>query len=203
MLTIGIIAGSTRPGRKSLRVSEGVAHAAQSNFASRARFEILDLVDHALPLLDEPVPAIMGDYRHAHTKRWAEDVGKCDGFIFVTPEYNHSIPAALKNAIDYLYAEWNDKAAGFVSYGGIGGARAVEQLRLILAETRTATVRSQILLGPHANRALFSSPDAWTTDDPSVDALNEMLSELLDWSKALQEMRERKASAPSRKRQAQ
>jgi NAD(P)H-dependent FMN reductase len=108
--------------------------------------EVIDLLDHRLPLLDEPAPAAIGDYANAHTRAWAQTIASYDGFIFVTPEYNHSMPAALKNAIDYLFAEWNDKAAGFVSYGLHGGTRAVEHLRLALAEVRIACVRTQVAL---------------------------------------------------------
>ena len=197
MLTIGIITGSTRPGRKSHLIAKGVAHAARTSFGNLATFNILDIQDFELPMLDEPVPAIMADYRNPHTKAWAKAVGACDGFIFVTPEYNHSIPGALKNAIDFLYAEWSNKAAGFVSYGGIGGARAIEQLRLILAETRTATVRSQVLLTSSTTKDLFTTPEAWVAGDPAVDALSNTLTEVLDWSQAFQMLRA-KVSADSR-----
>src|SRR5437870_8041617 len=108
--------------------------------------DLVDIKDFELPLLDEPMPHSMGNYQQAHTKRWAAKIASLDAFVFVSPEYNHGIPAALKNAIDFLFAEWKDKAAGFVSYGGAGGARAVEQLRLVLAEVHVATVRAQVLL---------------------------------------------------------
>lgn len=93
----------------------------------------MDLRDYPLPHLDEPLPPTMGQYQNDHTKQWAEKIASFDGFVFVTPEYNHSTSGVLKNAIDYLYTEWNNKAAGFVSYGGVGGARAVEHLRLVAA----------------------------------------------------------------------
>ncbi|GGN80189.1 hypothetical protein GCM10011579_065480 [Streptomyces albiflavescens] len=94
---------------------------------------MIDLHDHPLPHLDEPAPAPVspGRYQHEHTRAWADTIASFDGFVMVTPEYNHSFPGVLKNAIDSLYAEWNNKAVGFVSYGGGGGTRAVEQLRLI------------------------------------------------------------------------
>src|SRR6185437_7751665 len=137
MVRIGIIVGSTRPNRRAALVAEWVNAHAQS-YAEQApepvSFEVVDLEDFDLPLLDEPVPAAVGEYHRPHTQRWAQTIGSFDGFVFVTPEYNHSLPAALKNAIDYLFAEWNDKAAGFVSYGLQGGVRAAEQLRLTLAE---------------------------------------------------------------------
>src|SRR5690349_6716333 len=142
---IGIIIGSTRPGRVGDQVAKWVLeHAAER---SDAEFELVDLADFALPHLDEAVPPSMGQYAQAHTKAWAEKVDSFDGYIFVTPEYNHSTSGALKNALDYLFGEWNDKAAGFVSYGASsGGTRAVEHLRQIMAELKIADVRSQVAL---------------------------------------------------------
>jgi NAD(P)H-dependent FMN reductase len=136
---IAVVLGSTRPGRNG----EAVARWAYDLAGKRddAEFELLDIAAFDLPMLDEPVPPSMAQYGHEHTKRWAAKVAEFDGYIFVTPEYNHSTPAALKNALDYLYAEWNNKAAGFVSYGSAGGIRAVEQLRLTMAELQVATVR--------------------------------------------------------------
>src|SRR5258706_8934944 len=92
------------------------------------------------------MPPVMGQYSKPHTKAWAAKIGSFDAYVFVTPEYNHSISGALKNAIDFLFAEWNNKAAGFVSYGGASGARAVEHLRLVLAEVQIATLRQPGLL---------------------------------------------------------
>jgi NAD(P)H-dependent FMN reductase len=88
----------------------------------------------------------MGQYQNAHTKQWADLIASFDGFVFVTPEYNHSTSGVLKNAIDYLYAEWNNKAVGFVSYGSVGGARAAEHLRLVAGELQMADVRQQVAL---------------------------------------------------------
>src|SRR5256885_9771951 len=99
----------------------------------------------------------MGKYQPPHTKRWAAKIASLDAFVFVSPEYNHGIPAALKNAIDFLFAEWNHKAAGFVSYGGAGGARAVEQLRLVPAAGHRPTVRAQGLLSLWAGFANFTT----------------------------------------------
>src|SRR3979409_2130884 len=144
MLKVGIITGSTRPNRKSPDVATWVLATAQKRHD--AEYELVDIKDFELPLLDEPMPPAMGQYQQPHTKRWAAKIASLDAFVFVTPEYNHGIPAALKNAIDFLFAEWKDKAAGFVSYGGVGGARAVEHLRLVLAEVHVATVRNQGLL---------------------------------------------------------
>ncbi|HEY0374701.1 MAG TPA: NAD(P)H-dependent oxidoreductase, partial [Amnibacterium sp.] len=125
-LKIAIILGSTRPGRNGAAVAEWVLGRAGSR--EGADYELIDLKDFPLPHLDEAMPPSMGQYAGEHTRRWAETIAKYDGFVFVTPEYNHSTSGVLKNAIDYLYGEWNNKAAAFVSYGALSGARAVEHL---------------------------------------------------------------------------
>ena len=116
MLKIGIIVGSTRPGRKAAAVAKWVHDILKSR--KDAEFEIVDIEDYKLPLLDEPVPPRMHQYGKPHTKTWSEKIASLDAYIFVTPEYNHGTSAALKNAIDFLFHEWNNKAAGFVGYGG-------------------------------------------------------------------------------------
>jgi len=139
-LRIAIIIGSTRPGRNGEAVAKWVHEIAQKR--GDAELELVDIKDFNLQLFDEPVSPRMAQYSKSHTKVWAAKIGSFDGYVFVTPEYNHGICGALKNAIDFLFREWNDKAAGFVSYGGAGGARAVEQLRLVLTEVQMATVRN-------------------------------------------------------------
>jgi NAD(P)H-dependent FMN reductase len=140
---IGIIIGATRPGRKAAEVAEWVLRTAAER--DDALFELVDVADYDLPL-DEPAPAATGRYAMPHTRDWAARISVFDGFVFVTPEYNHSIPGSLKNAIDFLFQEWNDKAAGFVGYGVEGGVRAVEQLRQILGELKVADVRTSVSL---------------------------------------------------------
>jgi NAD(P)H-dependent FMN reductase len=130
MPLIKVILGTTREARFGDKPAAWIMDVARQE--SDATFELVDLKDINLPLFDEPVPPVMGDYRHEHTKAWANIIGEADGFIFVTAEYNFSIPAALKNAIDYLAAEWRYKPAAFVSYGAAsGGLRAVQHLREI------------------------------------------------------------------------
>jgi NAD(P)H-dependent FMN reductase len=102
------------------------------------------------------LPPALGQYSQPHTLRWAEKIASFDGYVFVTPEYNHSTSGALKNAIDFLYGEWNNKAAGFVSYGSVGGARAVEHLRLIMGELQVADVRAQVALSLFTDFENFS-----------------------------------------------
>ena len=120
MLRVGIILGSTRPGRNG----EAVAKWAFENASKRtdAEYELVDIAEFNLPLLDERFPPSLGQYQNEHTKKWAAKIASFDAFVFVTPEYNHGTSGALKNAIDFLFAEWNDKAAGFVSYGSAHGA---------------------------------------------------------------------------------
>jgi NAD(P)H-dependent FMN reductase len=128
MTRIGSILGSTRPGRHGEAVAPWVHEIASQRTDEES--ELIHLLDHKLPHLDEALPPSLGQYAEPHTQQWAAKIASLDGFIFVTPEYNHSTSGVLKNAIDFLYAEWNNKAAGFVSYGSLGGARAVEHLRL-------------------------------------------------------------------------
>src|SRR6266498_2382141 len=137
-LRIAIIIGSTRPGRNGEAVAKWVHEIAQKR--TDAEFELVDIRDFNLPLLDEPAPPSMGQYSKPHTKAWAAKINSFDAFVFVTPEYNHGICGALKNAIDFLFKEWNNKAAGFVGYGGAGGVRAVESLRLVMGELKVADV---------------------------------------------------------------
>ena len=184
MIKIAIILGSTRPGRNGEAVAKWVHEVAQKR--SDAAFELVDIKDFNLPPLDEPVPPIMGQYSKPHTKRWATKVGSFDAYVFVTPEYNHGTSGALKNAIDFLFAEWNNKAAGFVSYGGASGARAVEQLRLNLAEVQMATVRNQVLLSMYTDFENFSVFKPGPTKEQSVNA---MLDQLIEWGSALKTLR--------------
>jgi NAD(P)H-dependent FMN reductase len=141
-LNIAIIVGSTRPGRSGATVAAWVHEQASSRTA--ATYEVIDLENAGLPLLDEAVPALLGQYEHQHTKDWAATVARFDGFVFVTPEYNHSTSPALLNALDYVYGEWNNKAVGFVSYGTSFGVRAVEHLRGVAGELQMADIRNQV-----------------------------------------------------------
>ena len=184
MLKIGIITGSTRPNRKSLEVAKWVLEIAQRR--GDAEYELVDIKDFELPLFDEPIPPSLGKYQQPHTKRWAAKIATLDAFVFVTPEYNHSILAALKNAIDYLFAEWKNKAAGFVSYGGAGGSRAVEQLRLVLAEVHIATVRAQVMLSLHSD---FVNYTTFQPDPRHEKPLGIVLDEVVAWGGALKQLR--------------
>ena len=181
---IAIILGSTRPNRNGEAVARWVLEHATRR--SDARFELIDLREVGLPHLDEPIPPAQGMYTNEHTKRWAAQVASFDGFVFVTPEYNHSTAGALKTAIDFVYAEWNNKAAGFVGYGTVGGVRAVEHLRLIMAEVQVATVRAQVALSLITDFENFSTFKPADYHQPN---LNAMLDQLVAWSGALAPLR--------------
>jgi NAD(P)H-dependent FMN reductase len=158
---------------------------------SDANFELVDIKDFNLPLLDEPIPPSQGQYSKEHTKTWSAKIDSFDAYVFVTAEYNHGIPGALKNAIDFLFKEWNNKVAGFVGYGSAGGVRAVEQLRLVMAELKVPTVRSQVQL------SLFTDFENFTKFKPAPfqeKAANIMLDEVIAWGGALKAFRLQKDS---------
>ena len=190
MTRIGIILGSTRPNRNGEQVAKWVYDIASRR--SDAEFELVDLRDYPLPHLDEPLPPSMGQYQNEHTRQWADKIASFDGFIMVTPEYNHSTSGVLKNAIDYLYAEWNNKAVGFVSYGGVGGARAAEHLRLIAGELQMADVRQQVALSLLTEFENFS---VLKPSDYSQASLNTLLDQVIAWSTALAPLRQPAATA--------
>jgi NAD(P)H-dependent FMN reductase len=186
VLKIGIIIGSTRPGRVAEQVAGWVYEMASKR--NDAEYELVDIADYNLPIYDEPVPPSMAtDYTHEHTKRWSQKIDSCDGFVFCTPEYNRATSGALKNAIDFLYQEWNNKAAGFVGWGSFNGARAVENLRLIMGELQVADVRAQVGL------SLFTDFENFTRFKPAPlheETLNTMLDQLVAWSGALKTLRQ-------------
>jgi len=158
MVKIGIIIGSTRPGRKAVVVAKWAYEIARKR--KDAEFELVDIADFNLPLLDEPMPPVFGQYSHDHTRAWSAKIASFDGYVFVTPEYSHATSYALKNAIEFLHNEWINKAAGFIGYGGMSGARAVEDLRLIMGEVQVATVRA---LRPRNGGPRIASVWKWRT----------------------------------------
>ncbi|MFJ9568704.1 NADPH-dependent FMN reductase [Streptomyces bacillaris] len=205
MTRIAVIVGSTRPTRRTGVAAQWVLEAAGRHPAVKnedATVELVDLADFGLPLLDEPVPAAFGVYSHEHTKRWAGVIAGFDGFIFVTPEYNASAPASLKNAIDYLHGEWAHKAAGFVGHGLHGATRAVEHLRTVLAELKVATVSSQVSLSAFNDFAITDPtlPGEITPGEHQEPTLHELLDDLILWADSFKQVRlavEQKAAADS------
>ena len=179
-LKIAVILGSTRPGRNGAAVADWVMSKAKERTA--AEYTLVDLADYPLPHLDEAVPPSLGQYAGDHTKAWAATIGAFDGFVFVTPEYNHSTSGVLKNAIDYLYAEWNNKAAAFVSYGSLGGARAIEHLRGICSELQIAHVRTQLSFSLFTDFENFSAFGRGPQHDAGADNLFDQLE---SWTAAM------------------
>ena len=183
MLRIAVVIASVRPNRKGEAVGKWVFEQARKR--ADADYELIDLKQVNLPFLDEPSSPAAGDYAHPHTKAWSARIAALDAFVFVTPEYNHGVCPALKNALDFLYKEWNNKAAGFVGYGVVGAARSIEHLRGTAAELQMAGVRAQV--------SLMLRTD-WESDVFKPGAHNEktlgtLLDQLNAWGGALQTLR--------------
>ena len=176
-LNIGIILGSTREGRVSPQVGAWVKTLADQK--GNANYEIVDIKEYKLPLLGESSDV-------TGITKWNKKLAELDGFIFVTAEYNHGLPASLKNALDLAKDAWNNKAAGIVSYGSAGGARAAEHLRGILGELQIADVRTHVLL------SLFNDFENYSKFKP-LDLhqrnMNGMLDQLVSWATALKQTR--------------
>src|ERR1700738_954883 len=147
MTTISVIVGSTRQGRFSEKPAQWIFQHLRKR--DKIDAQLLDLRDFPMPFFDQPMtPAMPGraPYENEAVKRWTAAIAASDGFVFVTPEYNYGPSAVLKNAIDWVYPEWNRKAAALVSYGSARGARNVQQLREVAIELQMAPVRSSVLI---------------------------------------------------------
>lgn len=177
-LNIGIILGSTRSGRVSPQVGAWVKE--QADQRGDAHYEVIDLLDYQLPFLGTT------DGNEPGIAKWRNKINEMDGFVFIVQEYNHSYTGVLKNAIDHLRVEWHDKAAGIVSYGSTGGARAAEHLRGVLGELKIADVRV------HPTLSLFTDFENFKTFKPAdlhLENLNGMLDQVNTWSAALKPLR--------------
>jgi NAD(P)H-dependent FMN reductase len=183
-MKLAIILGSTRPGRNGKAVADWVL--AKAKERTSADYELIDLIDYPLPHLDEPVPPSQGKYAGEHTKAWAATISEFDGYVFVTPEYNHSTSGVLKNAIDYVHAEWNNKAAAFVAYGNVGGARAIEHLRAISSELQLAHVRQTLTFSLMTDFENFS---VFTPAAHHAAAAVTLFTQLESWAGALKAIR--------------
>jgi NAD(P)H-dependent FMN reductase len=185
MVKIGIITGSTRDSRVNIQVAEWVKSIADKR--TDAEFELVDIKDYNLPRYNESVPAIMTqDYKTPEAHPWSKKISELDGFVFITPEYNKAVTSGLKDAIDYLYVEWNNKAAGIVSYGSSLGVTAANNLRLILTVPAVATVRTQPAL------SLFTDFENMTIFKPAPfheENVQTMLNEVVAWSTGLKTIR--------------
>lgn len=191
MVNIKIILGSIRPGRFGVQPAEWIKKISES-YADTATFELIDLKEISLPFLDEAVPASYDQYANDHTKAWAKVIGEADGFVFVTSEYNHSIAPSLKNAIDFLYKEWNYKPVAFLGYGAdAGGARAIEHLRGVAGWIKMYDISEHLLL-----REYYLNQDengAYTFSDDQEKKAKAMLDQLVFWAETMKPAREQLA----------
>ncbi|WP_313811066.1 NAD(P)H-dependent oxidoreductase [Glutamicibacter sp.] len=185
MSKIAIVTGSTRPGRNNLGVAQWVLEQAQS--FGGADYELVDIADFNLPILDEPFPAAYQNYQNDHTKAFAAKIAEFDGYIFITGEYNHSVQPALANALSFLNVELNNKAAGMVGYGSAMGARAIEHLRGILSELQIAHVQKTGLFSLFADFENFAN---FAPTEQSAASVQPMFEQLVAWTKAMEVVRE-------------
>jgi NAD(P)H-dependent FMN reductase len=190
-LRLGIILGTTRTGRFADRPAAWFSDLARKR--AELAVELVDLRDYPLPFFDEPKSPMREASKLEVAVRWGRKVAELDAFVFVTGEYNHGIPASLKNAIDYLYAEWNRKPASYVAYGSVGGARAIEQLRAVLVEVQVAPLRPSVHIGrPEFHDMLLHGKTF--ADAPHLDQMaNAVLDDLIWWGRALRAARQASA----------
>ena len=190
MTVISVIVGSTRQGRFSEKPAQWILQRLESRGGIETR--LLDLREFPLPFFDQPVPPAMPGrppYENEMVKRWTAEIARSDGFIFVTPEYNFGPPAVLKNALDWVYPEWNRKAVAFVSYGSALGARSVQQLRETAIELQLAPVRSSVHIPVATLWAHFQGGDVEAGLAALEAPAKTMIEDLLWWSTALKAAR--------------
>jgi NAD(P)H-dependent FMN reductase len=186
MTNIKIIVGSTRPNRFGIQPATWIYELAKKH--PEAKFDLVDLQEVNLPMFNEATPPLMHQYAQEHTKKWAELIGNADGFVMVTPEYNHSFPAALKNAIDYLATEWGYKPVAFVSYGAdAGGTRAIEQLRVVTSGMRMYDLGEQVTLANYW--AQLNEEGKFLPNDQQNDAAEKLLTAVAFWSEKMKAAR--------------
>lgn len=195
MNVIKIIIGSTRPQRFGPQVASWLKKLADEEAGAAGdsvRFEVVDLAEVDLPLLDEAMPPMMNQPANEHTRRWASMVKEADGFLFVTPEYNHSTSAALKNAIDYVIYEWAHKPVAFAGYGSLaGGSRAIEHLRTIAGELKLYDLREQVMIPNYWTQ--LDERGNFSATDEQVDTARTTLRDLMYWTDAMKAPREKLA----------
>lgn len=192
MIKIQVIMGSTRQGRFVEQPAKWIFEKLQAQEGVEA--ELIDLRDWPLPFFDEPVsPGMMGvmkkDYVSELGKKWASKIGEADGYLIVTPEYNHGYPAVLKNAMDYVYNEWNNKPVAFLSYGGAaGGTRSVQQLRQVVVELQMLPIRN----GVHIPMYWTQLDEKGQIKPESFHGSDAMIEQLISWAKKLKSVRDEK-----------
>src|ERR1700756_3201027 len=190
MTTISVIVGSTRQGRFSEKPAQWILQHLQKRDGIEA--QMLDLRDFPMPFFDQPVPPAMpgrAPYEHEVVKRWTAAIAASDGFVFVTPEYSYGPAAVLKNALDWVYPEWNRKAAAFVSYGSVSGARSVQQLRETAIELQLAPVRSSVHIPVAVLWAHFQGGDVDAGLAELAGSAETLMDDLLWWTTALKRAR--------------
>jgi NAD(P)H-dependent FMN reductase len=189
---IQVIIGSTRPGRLSEKPAQWIAAVAAKR--PELAVELVDLRDYPLPFYNEPKSPrqLQGKYPDERVQAWSGKAAEADGYIIVTPEYNHGYPAVLKNALDSIYPEWNNKPVGFVSYGTVGGARSVEQLRLVAVELQMAPIQRSLHVLPQVMMALRDphAVEGANPFEPMTVLAEAFLDQLTWWVKALKAARE-------------
>ncbi|HEV3312325.1 MAG TPA: NAD(P)H-dependent oxidoreductase [Chloroflexota bacterium] len=190
MTVISVVIGSTRQGRFSEKPAQWILQRLEKRDGVDAR--LLDLRDFPMPFLDEPVPPAMPGrppYENDVVKKWTAAIAQSDGFVFVTPEYNYGPSAVLKNAIDWVYPEWNRKAAAFVSYGGAAGVRSVQQLRETAIELQLAPIRSSVHIPAATLWTHFQGGDVNAGLAELEGPAGIMIEDLLWWTAALKTAR--------------
>jgi NAD(P)H-dependent FMN reductase len=180
---IGIILSTTRPGRFGDAPAQWLFDIARKR--EDADFELVDLRDYPMPFFEEKVPLIYAPVENVIAKRWAAKMATLDGYVFITAEYNHSITGVLKNALDHLYSEVQRKPAAFVGYGGVGGARAVEHLRNILAEMHVASLKHAVHIGMVEMIGMLREGKKITDYPHLQDATKPMLDDVVWWANTL------------------
>ena len=185
---IGIVIGSTREGRFGDKPAHWIHEIARQR--TDLAFELIDLRDHPLPFFNEPVSPGRAPVKNETGQRWAGKLATLDGLIVVTPEYNHGPSAVLKNAFDYAYKEFNRKPIGFVGYGGVGAARAVEQLRLVATELQMAPVRNAVHIGMVESLGIMQQGKTFDDFPHLAQAADRLLDDMSWWAKALKWARE-------------
>jgi NAD(P)H-dependent FMN reductase len=186
---LAIIVGSVRPNRFADHPAQWIAEIARE----RGDFdvEVVDLKDHPLPLFAEPVSPAYGASKDENARRWQKKMAQFDAYIFTVAEYNRGPTAVLKNALDYAFREWNNKPVGFVGYGGVGGARAVEHLRLNAVELEMAPIRHAVHIQLPVYLAVLKEGKKLSDFDFLNQSARHMLEQLAWWTKALKVAREK------------
>ncbi len=190
IFNIKVIAGSTREGRFSDKASAWIAEEIKKQ--KGVAVEVLDLRDYAMPFFNEPVsPSYKQEpYKNDAVARFTKKIEEGDAFVIVTPEYNHGTSGVLKNALDWVYQEWNNKPVAFVSYGSVGGSRAVEQLRENAIELQMAPIRNSVHIpGEQYFPVLFGKMEAKELFALQLDKAEAMITQLLWWTRALKNAR--------------